>query len=189
MLLVLIWPSAVTYSWGCLNSSSRRCKRHLTVPGIEVTWLYGMEYRPLLPMNSMEEMFYWYVTISISEWYWHHLIIAHLCSSGHKNSLILQRKHSRGHLLPLCQGWPFCNAMTSWSLWWSHWSLLLYMAMSTVNTIKYGFKQKFTLQYIDLILANSWWKVFGVWLPQYIICTSENTLQAVLPLEGRYHGP
>ena len=54
---------------------------------------------------------------------------------------------------------------------------------------KYGFKQKFTLQYIDLILANSWWKVFGVWLPQYIICTSENTLQAVLPLEGKYHGP
>ena len=59
--------------------------------GIEVTWLYGMEYRPLLPMNSMEEMFYWYVTIS-----------------------------------------------------------------STVNTIKYSSKHKFTLQYIDSILANSW---------------------------------
>ena len=41
-------------------------KRHLTVLGL-VAWLYGMEYRPLLPMDDMEEMFYWYVAISTSE--------------------------------------------------------------------------------------------------------------------------
>ena len=57
------------------------------------------------------------------------------------------------------------------------------MVMSTVNTIKYSFKHEFSLQGIDLILTNSWSKIFAVWLPQYIICISENTLQAMLPPE------